>query len=104
MTSDLPAKAPGAIPPASDEGPTVAAVAPQENKQNEISDFQCDGIALQAALRVEGEDYALAYIARMHEGTSYPDELALVVSFLTGEMLNGACRLIEKTLRSVHHG
>lgn len=93
----------GATSPTNDDGPTVAAVAHQE-KQDESRDFECDGIAWQAALRIEGEAYARAYIERLHGGMTQPDELPVLLSFLAGEMLHGACRVIEKALGSVHHG
>ena len=88
--------------PANDEGPTVAAVALQESKQVEGLDFQCDGIALQAVLSIEGEEYAGAYIERLHAGMAQPGELAVLMSFLTGDLLYGACVLIEKALEGRH--
>ncbi len=87
-----------------DDGPTVAAVAHQESKQDESFDFDCDGIAWQAALTIEGEDYARAYLDRLRAGISEPGELAVVLSFLAGEMLQGACRVIEKALGRLQHG
>ena len=103
MTSDLHANAAGAITPTSDEGPTVAAVAPQKIEQDESPDFQCDGIAWQAVWSIEGEAYARAYLERLHAGTVRPGELAVLLSFLTGEMLHGACRVIQKALTGVRH-
>jgi hypothetical protein len=66
-------------------------------------DFRCDGAAAQAALTVEGEAYARAYLQRLHDDMAQPGELAVLVSFLTGEMLHGACRLLEKALRGGRH-
>jgi hypothetical protein len=34
---------------------------------------------------------------------AHPGELAVLLSFLTGEMLHGACRLIEKALEGRGH-
>lgn len=61
------------------------------------------GIANQAALAIEGEACARAWLHRLHEGTASPGSLAVLVSFLSGEMLHGACRLIEKVLEGRHH-
>lgn len=93
----------GALTPTSDDGPTVAAVAHQE-KQVESTDFHCDGTAWQASLRIEGEEYARAYISRLQAGISQPDDLATLLSFLSDEMLHGACRVIEKALGRFPHG
>ena len=56
----------------------------------------------QAALIIEGEDYAREYLARLHGGIVETGELAVIISFLTGEMLHGACRLIERALGVPH--
>ena len=102
MMNDLRAEGAGAIAPTTDEGPTVAAVAPQESKRFDSADFLAIGIAEQAALTIEGESYALAYLDRLHSGTQ-PGELAVILAFLHGEMLAGACRVIEKALEGRHH-
>jgi len=52
-----------------------------------------------AALHTEGADYARAWLHRLHAGTAQPDELAVILAFLTGEMLHGACRVLEKALK-----
>ncbi len=57
----------------------------------------------QAALTIEGEAYARAYLDRLHADAVQPGELAVLLSFLTGEMLHGACRLIEKALQGGRH-
>jgi hypothetical protein len=55
------------------------------------------------ALRViEGEGYARAWLDRVDAGTAQSGELVVVLSFLTGEMLAGACRAIEKALGASH--
>lgn len=85
------------------KGPTVAAVAPLEStKHSESLDFQGAGIADQAALAIEGEEYARAYLDRVRAGMAQPDDLAALMAFLTDEMLHGACRVIEKALRGCH--
>jgi hypothetical protein len=58
--------------------------------------------ASHALLWIEGEEYARAYLDRLHAGLASPGELAVIVAFLGGEMLHGACRVIEKAL-GVHH-
>ncbi len=84
------------------EGPTVRPVAPQERELNESPDFRAAGIAEQAAFTIEGEDYARACIERLRADSAEPDELAVLLAFLHGPMLRGACRVIEKELRGRH--
>lgn len=62
-----------------------------------------NGIAEQAAQRIEGEAYSAAYLQRLQAGTALPGELSVIVAFLQGEMLHGACRLIEKALEGKRH-
>ena len=97
------AQAAGAIPPTRDEGPTVAAVAPQESKQDKSPDSRGAPHAGQALRVIEGESYATAYLERLHAGTARPGELAVFLGFLRDDMLAGACRVIEKAL-GVQHG
>jgi hypothetical protein len=92
----------GAILPTSDEGPTVAAVAPQQNAQINAPDFHSTTLAGQALRAIEGEHKAAQYLARFHAQQADPDELALIVSMLYGATLRGFCRVIEKAL-GVHH-
>lgn len=97
------ARGAGAIPPTpSDEGPTVAAVAPQEGKRNESPDCHGAPHAGQALRVIEGEGKATQYLARLSASQADPDELALIVSMLYGATLRGFCRVIEKAL-GVHH-
>ena len=96
------ARGAGAIPPGSDEGPTVSAVAPQESKRNESPDCQAAPLAGQALRVIEGEAKAAQYLARLQAQQADPDELALIVSMLYGATLRGFCRVIEKAL-GVHH-
>ena len=75
----------------------------EDQHQQDSVNFRADGIARQAADVIEGEAYALAYLERLQRGTVSPDDLAAVMAFLRGEMLDGACRVIEKALRGGHH-
>ena len=58
--------------------------------------------AQQALKTIEGEEYARAFLDRLQAGGAQPGELAVILSFLTGELLHGACRVIEKTLGVRH--
>lgn len=102
MTSDPYAQGASAIPAASDEGPTAAAVAPQESKRNESPDCHSAAQAGQALRVIEGETLAANYLAGLQAQRNDPDELALIVSMLYGAPLRGFCRVIEKAL-GVHH-
>lgn len=96
------AAAPGPVTPTSDEAQAVAAAQGFRDDQFPSPDFPCCGVSTQAALSIEGEDYAREYLARLHGGIAEPGELAVIVAFLTGEMLHGACRLIERALGVPH--
>ena len=85
-----------------DEGPTVAAVAPLEDKQNEKPDCHGATLAGQALRVIEGESKAAEYLARLHAQQAGPDELAATVSRLYGGALRGFCRVIEKALGVRH--
>lgn len=76
---------------------------PEEQTTDKSPDSQADRFADQATDVIEGEEYARAYLARMGDGTAQPGELAVILAFLTGEMLHGACRLIEKALEGRRH-
>ena len=82
----------------------VASAGRIEEQENRHADFHASGIAEQAALVIEGEACALAYLERQHAGMAQPGELATLLSFLTGAMLHGACRAIEKALEGRQHG
>jgi len=104
MTTNLHAHRVGASASTNDDALTVAAA--QRIQIQELgghADFQSDGCADQAALTIEGEAYARAYLDRLHADAEQPGELTVLLLFLTGEMLNGACRLIEKALRGGRH-
>ena len=88
--------------PTSDEGPTVATVAPLENKQSESPDSHSEPHAGQALRVIEGEGKAADYLARLHAQQADPDELALIVAMLYGGTLRGFCRMIEKALGVAH--
>lgn len=84
--------------PGSDEGPTVAAVAPQESKRDESRDSHGAPHAGQALRVIEGEGKAAAYVAKLQAQKADPDELALIVSRLYGATLRGFCRVIAKAI------
>jgi hypothetical protein len=76
----------------------------RDQEQRDSIDFHGNGFGEQAARSIEGEDFARAYLARLHEGVAQSGELAGLLAFLSGEMLSGACRAIEKALQGAHHG
>ena len=51
---------------------------------------------------IEGERQAAQYLARLQAQQADPDELAVLVSMLYGEMLRGFCSAIEKAIRGRH--
>lgn len=57
-------------------------------------------MSAQAALIIEGEDYAAAFLQRLRDGASPPGDLSALVEFLDGAMLEGFCRAIEKALEA----
>ena len=81
-----------------DKGPTVAAVAPLESKQNEKPDCHGKPLTGQALCVIEGEGKAARYLARLHVQQADRDELAVAVSMLHDAALRGFCRVIEKAL------
>ena len=88
--------------PRKDEGPTVAAVAPQESKRNEKPDCQAAPHAGQALRVIEGENKAAQYLARLQAQQADPDELAVILSMLYGATLRGFCRALEKAIGVRH--
>jgi hypothetical protein len=68
-------------------------------EHGERTGADCAGIADRAVLLIEGEAYAEAYLQRLRSDLAQPGELAVVLAFLRGEMLHGACSVIEKVLR-----
>ena len=97
------ASAPGLTSPSKDLAPGVMAEGFRDQGQDDGADFHAPGIADQAALVIEGGLYAQAFIDRLQAGIAQPGELAVIVAFLRGEMLHGACRVIEKALEGPHH-
>ena len=87
----------GKMAPAKDEARGTNAGQAGQHQQGH-KDFPMNGAAEQAALLIEGEAYAAAYLQRLKAGTTQPGELAIILSFLSGAMLQGACRAIEKAL------
>ena len=100
---DVGAAAPGLVTPASETAHVASAGRIEEQVQDDDANFHASGIAQQAAPMIEGEAYALAYLDRLQSGTAQPGELAVIVTFLAGEMLHGACRAIEKALEGQRH-
>ena len=88
--------------PTNKEAPAVAAAQGFRDDQELSPDFRCGSVSTQAALTIEGEAYARAYLDRLKRGTVSPDDLAVLMAFLQGEMLAGACRVIEKALGVRH--
>jgi len=72
----------------------------QDSKAQEIPSTRHCGRAFEV---IEGEAYGRAFLQRLRAGTSGADELADILEFLQGDMLRGACRVIEKAL-GVQHG
>ena len=89
--------------PANDQAPGVMADGFRDQAQEDGADSHGASIAEQAAWTIEGEAYALAYLKRLQAGMAQPGDLATLLSFLGGEMLHGACRLIEKALEGRSH-
>ena len=58
--------------------------------------------AHRAAQVIEGEQQAVALFDRLQSGMAKPDELAVIVAYLHGEMLHGFCRLVQKALEARH--
>ena len=56
-------------------------------------------VSVQALKVMEGEAKARDYIARLQAQRAAPDELALIVSMMSGPALRGFARVIEKALR-----
>jgi hypothetical protein len=42
------------------------------------------------------------FLDRMHLGMAQPVELAVIVAYLHGELLQGLCRLVQKALERRH--
>lgn len=89
--------------PHNDEAPGVTAEGFKGQGREDRPDSHRSRHAEQAALTIEGEAYARAYLERLQRGTVSPDDLAVLMAFLQGEMLAGACRVIEKALRGGRH-
>ena len=75
---------------------------PETGKRNERPNCHGASMGQQAADEMEGEAYARAWLDRLQAGIAQRGELAVILSFLTGEMLHGACRLIERVLGVRH--
>jgi len=55
-----------------------------------------------AARVIAGEREAAHFLNRMQAGMAQPDELAVIVAYLHGELLHGFCRLVQKALEARH--
>ena len=104
MTYSQHARGAGSATPESGEAPSrdESAQGFREQAHDVSPDFRGEGCARQAAHVIEGEARARVFLARLHDDTAQPGELAALLSGLRGELLHGACRLIEKTLRGRH--
>ena len=58
--------------------------------------------AQRAAQVIEGEQQAAIFFDRIKGGMAQPDELAVIVAYLHGELLHGFCRLVQKALEARH--
>ena len=103
MTNDLHAHGAGASLPANDEGPTVAAVAPQESTRNESPDSDGARPADQAAPTIPGRGWVSYCTARPHGRIPRPGELAAILVYVRCELVHRFCRAIEKALGGRHH-
>ena len=59
-------------------------------------------ISGRALKTIEGERRAGQYMVRLRAQQVDPDELAVIVSMLYGDVLRGFCRAIEKELEARH--
>ena len=55
-----------------------------------------------AAQVIDGERRATVFLDRVNTGLAQPDELAVIVTYLRGELLHGFCRLVQKALEARH--
>ena len=44
----------------------------------------------------------MIFFDRIQSGMAQPDELAVIVAYLHGELLHGFCRLVQKALEARH--
>lgn len=58
--------------------------------------------AQRAAQVIEGEQRAVGFFDRIQGSMAQPDELAVIVAYLHGELLYGFCRLVQKALEARH--
>lgn len=56
-----------------------------------------------SALRTEGASYAAAHLANLRSGTATPLDLATLVQFLNGPMLEGFCAALHQAIRGTAH-
>jgi hypothetical protein len=87
------AEAPGLVTPTRENAGRQPGVTEVQRKAVS-DDFRSSGASTQAALTIEGDAYALAYLDRLQSGTVSPDDLVVLMAFLRDAMLAGACRAI----------
>lgn len=88
--------------PGDDEAPAGGTAQGFQAKTTDVDDSASAACSTHSLLVIEGEAYAVAYLARLHAQQAGVDHLATVVGFLDGPMLAGFCRVIEKALGVDH--
>lgn len=63
-----------------------------------------DADLLPESLALDAAEYAEAYLQRHSAGQANPEDLAVLVQFLTGEMLHAFCAVIHRALAGVRLG
>jgi len=64
--------------------------------------LQAPAASGQALQTIEGERKAEQYLARLRAEQTKPDELALIVAPLYGQVLRGFCHAIQRALEAGH--
>lgn len=95
-------KAPSASAPAESDNARWQPGASVGLSSTDVDRLDSASASTRGAMWTEGEAYAEAYLERLHAEVAQPGELAVILAFLCGEMLHGACRVIERAL-GVHH-
>ena len=69
------------------------------------SDAACPSaasLADHAAQVIHGEQQTAGFLDRIRSGMAQPDELAVILAYLRGELLHGFCHLVQKALERRH--
>ncbi|MBP6900883.1 MAG: hypothetical protein KBC73_12380 [Burkholderiaceae bacterium] len=98
MSKALNARRAGGALPIKDEGPAVATAAPLAEPQNPGADSGRATPSRQALRVIAGEQQARQYLARLQAQQADPDELALIVARLYGDLLRGFCRVLARAI------